>query len=300
MRRATPVSQARRDGTRSAPATSSPDREGTRVRTRLLRAATRASCGPASTPAGRRARLQPPVRRAACSGWARATTAARRRRGSGRRARPAATSAPLRGRSREADGRVRSTTPPAPCSRGRSVPSRRRGGAARTGRRNRSRTSRSRRRRLEKLFQQRAPSSAEYLLACSPDVRLVTACRERRALALCRRTEDAERAAARMQLVGQPLVLDPRHPLDVGRAPLEQRLELAAADDAERELGRESRRLEHGLEPVQRNQLADEDRGERRLHLPAGTEDALLRADEAHLDAPRAELAKEPRVGAGV
>ncbi len=43
----------------------------------------------------------------------------------------------------------------------------------------------------------------------------------------------------------------------------QERLELAAADDAERDLRREPRRREDRLEPVQRDQLADEERVER-------------------------------------
>ena len=96
-----------------------------------------------------------------------------------------------------------------------------------------------------------------------------------------------------MQLARQQLVLDPRDPLDVRWAPLELRLELAAADEPERELGRDARRLEDRLEAVQRDQLADEEARERALGAPAGLEDALLRADEAHLDL-RARQIPEP------
>ena len=87
-----------------------------------------------------------------------------------------------------------------------------------------------------------------------------------------------------MQLVWQLLVLDPGHPLDVRRAAGEQRVELAAADDPEPQLGRESCRLEDRLEAVQRDQLADEERGERLFRLPARPKHALLCPDEADLE----------------
>ena len=65
---------------------------------------------------------------------------------------------------------------------------------------------------------------------------------------------------------------------------VEKPVELPAADDAERELGREPRRLEDRLQPVQRDQLADEERVREGLGGTSRAEDALLRADEADLD----------------
>ena len=53
--------------------------------------------------------------------------------------------------------------------------------------------------------------------------------------------EDAERAARGLDLARAVLVVDPRDPLDVWRAVVEELLELAAADDAKRDLGREAR-----------------------------------------------------------
>ena len=98
---------------------------------------------------------------------------------------------------------------------------------------------------------------------------------------LRRGAEDAERAARALDLLGQVLVLDPLDPLDVGRALGEQPVELAAADDAERDLGREPRRGEDRLDAVERDQLADEERVEVLRRLPPGPEEALLGADEA-------------------
>ena len=106
----------------------------------------------------------------------------------------------------------------------------------------------------------------------------------------------------RAQLVGQSLVLDPRDATrrSSGRAS-SSALELAAADDAEPELRCEPRRLEDRLQPVQRDQLADEERGERRPAVASRAwKSALLRADEADLDAPRAELARRARLRVGV
>ena len=80
-------------------------------------------------------------------------------------------------------------------------------------------------------------------------------------------------------------------------------LELAAADDAKRNLRRESGRGEDRLETVERDQLADEERVKRGVRLPAGPEEPVLRSDEAHLDPVRrqAELvAEELGVGVGV
>ena len=69
-----------------------------------------------------------------------------------------------------------------------------------------------------------------------------------------------ERAAGARGARGQLFVVDPAHVLDVRRGgSTERALELAAADDPEAELGREPRRFEDRLEPVQRDQLADEE-----------------------------------------
>ncbi len=115
---------------------------------------------------------------------------------------------------------------------------------------------------------------------------------------LRRASEDPEGGGRRVQLAGQELVVDPRDPFDVRRVVCEQRLELAAADDADPKLRREPRRRQDRLEPVQRDQLPDEE--ERAAAGPAGTEDPLLSADEADLDPARAELAEELRVSLGV
>ena len=113
---------------------------------------------------------------------------------------------------------------------------------------------------------------------------------------LVRAAEDPERSACRVELAGEPLVLDPGHPLDVRGARLEEPVELPRADDAERELGREPRRFEDRLQPVQRDQLADEER----VREGAGRtrpKDPLLRADEADLDPLEVgELGKEAGV----
>ena len=77
----------------------------------------------------------------------------------------------------------------------------------------------------------------------------------------------------------------PRDPLDVRRPVPHEAFELAAADEAEGQLGRLARGREHRLHPVQRDQLADEQERERLGGRPAGPEDALLGADEADLDA---------------
>ena len=93
--------------------------------------------------------------------------------------------------------------------------------------------------------------------------------------------EHAERAAGPLVLLRQLLVVDPVDPLDVRRPLVEERVELAAADDAKRDLGREARRRQDRLEPVQRDQLADEERVEVLRRLPARPEEPLLGADEA-------------------
>ena len=116
------------------------------------------------------------------------------------------------------------------------------------------------------------------------------------ALRLGGRPEDPERAARVVQLVRQALVVDPCAALDVcGRVP-HQRLELAAAHDAKAKLGCTSRGLEDRLQPVERYQLADEQRSEVLRCPPPRREDAFLCADEADLHVPRAELAKERAV----
>ena len=120
---------------------------------------------------------------------------------------------------------------------------------------------------------------------------------------LRRRAEDPECAPRGLDLAGEALVLDPRHPFDIGGPPVEEGLELAAADDAERDLGNERGRREDRLEAVERDQLADEEGVKGRLGLPAGPEQAVLGADEADLHPVRREaelLAEEPAVGLGV
>ena len=103
-----------------------------------------------------------------------------------------------------------------------------------------------------------------------------------------------------MELVRQPLVVDPGDPLDVRRRTGEEPLELAAADDPEAELGGKPGCGEDRLQSVQRDQLADEEAGEGLGPLPAGPEEALLGSDEADLDPPRAQLAEERRMRLGV
>ena len=93
-----------------------------------------------------------------------------------------------------------------------------------------------------------------------------------------------------MELAREALVLDPRDPLDVRGPLVDERLELAAADEPKRQLGERACGREHRLETVQRDQLADEQHGERLRRRPAGAEDPLLRADEGNLDL----LARQP------
>src|SRR5437763_1624727 len=97
---------------------------------------------------------------------------------------------------------------------------------------------------------------------CWP-ARVVTARGRPRAGALLRPPEDAERAACPAILLPEPLVVDPRHTLDVARRPGQQVLELTASGDPELDLGREPCGGEDGLEPVQRDELADEEAVER-------------------------------------
>src|SRR5438876_1777854 len=92
-----------------------------------------------------------------------------------------------------------------------------------------------------------------------------------------------------MQLAPQLLVGDPRHPLDVGRPVGEQRLELAAPDDPERDLGREPRGGEDRLHAVERDELADEEAGPGLGRAPSRPEEPVLGADEADLDPRRRE-----------
>ena len=61
----------------------------------------------------------------------------------------------------------------------------------------------------------------------------------------------------------------------------QERVELAAADDTKRDLGREAGRRQDRLEPVQRDQLADEERVEVLGRLPPRPEEPFLCADEA-------------------
>ena len=80
----------------------------------------------------------------------------------------------------------------------------------------------------------------------------------------------------------------------------QERLELPAPDDAERDLGCERGGGEDRVEAVERDQLADEEHVKRRLRLPAGEEEAVLGSDEADLDAlgGKAELLAEERARA--
>src|SRR2546430_250055 len=83
-----------------------------------------------------------------------------------------------------------------------------------------------------------------------------------------------------MQLAPQFLVGDPRHPLDVGRPVGEQRLELAAPDDPERDLGREPRGGEDRLHAVERDELADEEAGPGLGRAPSPPEEPVLGAGQ--------------------
>ncbi len=106
---------------------------------------------------------------------------------------------------------------------------------------------------------------------------------------LCRRAEHAQRARRSLQLSGQRLVGHPRHVLDIRRPAAEQRAQLAVADHTKAELGHEPCRREHRIQPVQRDQLADEEHCGRVALLLRRREQALLRADEARGDACRPE-----------
>ena len=104
--------------------------------------------------------------------------------------------------------------------------------------------------------------------------------------------EDAERAAGALDLLRQLLVLDPLDPLDVRRSLAHQRVELAAADDAEGQLRRKPGCFEDCLETVERDQLADEEGTKRPCWLPAGPEESFLCADEADREPLGGELAQ--------
>ncbi len=93
--------------------------------------------------------------------------------------------------------------------------------------------------------------------------------------------EDAERTAGSLNLARQLLVLHPLDPLDVRRPFEQQRVELAAADDPERDLRRQPCSRKDRFDPVQRDQLADEERVEAPRRLPARPKEPLLGADEA-------------------
>ena len=64
------------------------------------------------------------------------------------------------------------------------------------------------------------------------------------------RPEDAERTPRALDLRRQPLVVHPLDPLDVRRPVEQKRVELAAADDPERDLRREPCSRQDRLEPV--------------------------------------------------
>ena len=106
--------------------------------------------------------------------------------------------------------------------------------------------------------------------------------------------EDPQSSAGLVQLAGKLVVLDPGDPLDVRRARLQQRVELAGANQPDPEFRRLARGGKDRLEAVERDQLADEQERERLLRRPAGPKEPLLGADEAVLD-PLRRQAGEPR-----
>ena len=136
----------------------------------------------------------------------------------------------------------------------------------------------------------RSPASRRTAVASAPGRRAGRGARSRRrAVARGRRACRPSRAASRMRAPGRPcsgsrgrsssevpntpsaqparwfssgklLVVDPVDPVDVGRAIGEEAVELARADDTERDLGREPGRRQDRLEPMERDQLADEER----------------------------------------
>ncbi len=83
--------------------------------------------------------------------------------------------------------------------------------------------------------------------------------------------------------------------LDVVRPAVEERVELAVTDDAERDVGEQRGRGEDRVEPVERDQLADEEDVERLGRMPSRPEERLLRADERNLDALLAEAEGPPK-----
>jgi hypothetical protein len=93
-----------------------------------------------------------------------------------------------------------------------------------------------------------------------------------------------------VELIRELFVVDPGDPVHVRRTLAHERLELAAADEAEAQLGSRAGSGQHGLDTVERDELADEQDRERLGGRPAGLEDALLGADEGDLD----PLAREP------
>src|SRR5207244_5137767 len=79
------------------------------------------------------------------------------------------------------------------------------------------------------------------------------------------------------------------HMVDVAGRRREQWIELPGADDPEPDLGGEPGGGEDRLQAVQRDQLADEEAGERLPRRPPGCEDPLLGADEADGDTASVE-----------
>jgi len=90
-----------------------------------------------------------------------------------------------------------------------------------------------------------------------------------------------------MQLARKLLVFDPADPVDVGGQVGKQRLELPAADDPEREVRRSAGCGKDRLDALERDQLADEQAGERFVRSPARLEETLLGSDEADLHSVR-------------
>ena len=72
-----------------------------------------------------------------------------------------------------------------------------------------------------------------------------------------------------------------------------ERLELAASDDLELDLGRDRRRRENRLETVEGNQLPHKERVKGPFGPPAGPKEPVLGADETDLDLVGSE-AKAP------
>src|SRR5262249_23648824 len=106
-----------------------------------------------------------------------------------------------------------------------------------------------------------------------------------------------------VELVRNALVVDPPDPLDIWWEVLESVLELAAADEAEWYLGGRAGRGDDRLDSVERDQLADEQARERLARGPGGKGGAVLRADEADLEAFRrqpGQLGEADGVRAGI